>query len=226
MIEKVSNVARPAYSQEQVRKMCGLFVEVTRQIIKEEGIAKVTIRNVSSKAGYNSATLYHYFRDLDHLLAFTSLSFFREYYDNLNYYASHITDKYTRFIAVWELFCDCTLKNPLVFHKFFFGKYAENFGSNIAEYYHIFPEQLPEKMDEVIKDMILGKTLSERNITILEPLCKLGYLEENDLEIVNQLVILSYKEILSKKMTLGEEIDNLTLINEFDRALDYLLKKQ
>ena len=41
------------------------FVEATEKILREEGIPGVTIRRIAAEAGYNSATLYNYFQDLD-----------------------------------------------------------------------------------------------------------------------------------------------------------------
>ena len=38
-----------------------------REIIEEEGIDSLSIRKTAEKAGYNSATLYHYFSDFEEL---------------------------------------------------------------------------------------------------------------------------------------------------------------
>lgn len=48
--------------------MMGYFIDAANQIIENEGIESVTIRKVADIAGYNSATLYNYFNDLNHLL--------------------------------------------------------------------------------------------------------------------------------------------------------------
>ena len=55
------------------------FVEATEKILKEEGIPGVTIRRIAAEAGYNSATLYNYFQDLDELILFGSVCFLRDY---------------------------------------------------------------------------------------------------------------------------------------------------
>lgn len=41
--------------------------------VGEEGLS---IRKIAAKAGYNSATIYNYFQDLDELMLFGSVSFF------------------------------------------------------------------------------------------------------------------------------------------------------
>ena len=49
------------------------FVEAVQKIIEEEGIDAVTIRKVSKLAGYNPATLYNYFDNIDYLVGFASI---------------------------------------------------------------------------------------------------------------------------------------------------------
>ncbi len=44
------------------------FIDATNEIIENEGIESVTIRKVANLAGYNSATIYNYFENLDHLI--------------------------------------------------------------------------------------------------------------------------------------------------------------
>ena len=39
----------------------GYFINAALEIIEEEGIDSLSIRKTAEKAGYNSATLYHYF---------------------------------------------------------------------------------------------------------------------------------------------------------------------
>lgn len=44
------------------------FIEATKHILQEDGYDHLTIREIAQRAGYNAATLYHYFRDLDELI--------------------------------------------------------------------------------------------------------------------------------------------------------------
>ena len=61
----------------QRRRIMKYYIEATYKIMEEEGIDMVTIRKISDIAGYNSATLYNYFENLDHLIAFASLKYFQ-----------------------------------------------------------------------------------------------------------------------------------------------------
>lgn len=66
--------------KEQLRKrMMAKFIISADEIMQKEGFDKITIRNVAQLAGYNSATLYNYFDDLDHLLFYMSMRYLAEY---------------------------------------------------------------------------------------------------------------------------------------------------
>ena len=49
------------------------FIEAARQLMASEGIRALSIRGIAEIAGYNSATLYNYFDDLQHLTLFACL---------------------------------------------------------------------------------------------------------------------------------------------------------
>ena len=60
-----------------------LFIEAAEKMLRESGLASVSIRKVASEVGYNSATLYNYFEDLEHLILFASVRYLREYVASL-----------------------------------------------------------------------------------------------------------------------------------------------
>ena len=74
--------------------------------------------------------------------------------------------------------------------------------------------------------MLLGGKLPNRNAIILKPLCDLGYLEDTDLPIVNNLIVLSYKDALTQKILNGEDVDSNDLIKDLNKIIKHLLKKR
>ena len=55
------------------------FIEATQKLIQSEGIDGLSIRKIATEAGYNSATIYNYFQDLEHLTLFASVCYLRDY---------------------------------------------------------------------------------------------------------------------------------------------------
>ena len=53
--------------QEKRKRIMSYFINATIELMEKEGIENLTIRKVAEQAKYNSATLYHYFSNLDEL---------------------------------------------------------------------------------------------------------------------------------------------------------------
>ena len=58
------------------RQNMRIFIEATKSLMDSVGEEGLSIRKIAAKAGYNSATIYNYFQDLDELMLFGSVSFF------------------------------------------------------------------------------------------------------------------------------------------------------
>ncbi len=59
--------------QEKRKRIMSYFINATIELMEKEGIENLTIRKVAEQAKYNSATLYHYFSNLDELELFASV---------------------------------------------------------------------------------------------------------------------------------------------------------
>lgn len=64
------------------RQNMRIFIEATKSLMDSVGEEGLSIRKIAAKAGYNSATIYNYFQDLDELMLFGSVSFFRDVFQN------------------------------------------------------------------------------------------------------------------------------------------------
>jgi AcrR family transcriptional regulator len=100
----------------------GYFITAADEIIQEEGIDKATIRNIAKKAGYNSATIYNYFNDLEHLIFFTKISHLEVYKARLYNEIPDDLDPLEELIKVFRIFAEETFKNPYDFYDLFFSK--------------------------------------------------------------------------------------------------------
>jgi len=70
----------------QKKRIMQYFIDSAEYIIDKEGIDNITIRKVASLAGYNSATLYNYFENLDHLIFVVGLNHLENYHNALPNY--------------------------------------------------------------------------------------------------------------------------------------------
>ena len=71
--------------QEKRKRIMSYFINATIELMEKEGIENLTIRKVAEQAKYNSATLYHYFSNLDELELFASVKCLDEYMQETSY---------------------------------------------------------------------------------------------------------------------------------------------
>lgn len=183
------------------------FIDAADNIIEEEGIEKVTIRKVADIAGYNSATIYNYFDNLDHLMFYCSIKYLKNYAFRLP--KELISDKggVEKFLSTWFLFSSESFKNPAIFYSLFFSKFSSNFNGAIRDYYNMFPENL-RAMPEEFMPMMLERNIYQRDYKALELCAKEGYLRDEDLKEINEMIMLMYQSMLLRLN--NEEMDCTT----------------
>ena len=204
--------------QIQKKRMMSYFIEATNQIIENEGIDSITIRKVSDIAGYNSATLYNYFENLDHLIFFSSMKYLKEYVLSLPEYLKNSEDPIDKYLRIWECFCKHSFRKPRIYYTIFFDKFSNSLNDDIKEYYSIFPEELGKQSKDILS-MLLGQNVYDRNRSILESCIPKDLINEEDLEEVNEMNLLIYSGMLSR--VLNEQTD-YTIDEAVARTLLYL----
>ncbi len=204
--------------QIQKKRMMSYFIEATNQIIENEGIDSITIRKVSDIAGYNSATLYNYFENLDHLIFFSSMKYLKEYVLSLPEYLKNSKDPIDKYLRIWECFCKHSFRKPRIYYTIFFDKFSNSLNDDIKEYYSIFPEELGKQSKDILS-MLLGQNVYDRNRSILESCIPKDLINEEDLEEVNEMNLLIYSGMLSR--VLNEQTD-YTIDEAVARTLLYL----
>lgn len=184
--------------KEQLRKrMMAKFIISADEIMQKEGFDKITIRNVAQLAGYNSATLYNYFDDLDHLLFYMSMRYLAEYSLGIERVAEHYKDSLERYLGIWSFFIDQSFEKPKMFYEIFFSpKYRNLLDVTMIDYYDLFPEEWHAQM-ELVKQMYGGKNLYVRNRILLEELARDGYILEKNINRINTGTIYAYQAVLN-----------------------------
>ncbi len=188
----------------QKRRMMGYFIDATNQIIETEGIQAVTIRKVADIAGYNSATLYNYFQDLDHLLFFASMKYLKDYALSLPEYLKDSHNALDKFLRIWECFCFHSFSKPKIYYTIFFDKYRDSINDVIKKYYSIFPEELGNQSTDVLP-MLMENNIYIRDMAVLQKCAHEGFFKEDYLEDINEMILLIYQGMLLR--ILNDQVD-------------------
>ncbi|AKL94243.1 transcriptional regulator [Clostridium aceticum] len=197
----------------QKRRIMSYFIEATNKVIEEEGIEAITVRKVADLAGYNSATMYNYFENLDHLIFFASMKYLKEYAIELPEYIKGAEDSLDKYLRIWKCFCTHSYNNPKIYQLIFFEKFCDSLRDSIKEYYNIFPEELGEQPEELLP-MLLKQNIPERNLPLLKTCAKDGFLQDEYLDEVNEMTLVIYQGMFTR-----------VLKNQVDYSIDVAVDK-
>lgn len=207
------------------QRVMGYFVDAAHQIIEQEGIENVTIRKTADLAGYNSATLYNYFNNLDHLILFASMKYLKEYVELLPSYLKESDNKLEQYFSIWECFCTCAFKYPKIYYLIFFSDLNEKINNFLEEYYTIFPNELLNSSSDIGK-MLLEKSIDKRNLFLLEDCVNNGLLIKDNLSLINSITILTFQSTLTNLINCSKaDIDRNALVEETLKYIKYITLK-
>lgn len=192
------------------------FIDAADEILREEGIKNVTIRKVAQKAGYNSATLYNYFENLDHLIFFAAMKYIKPYALALPEYIEDTKDPVEKFRAIWECFCHYSFKDPEIYYSIFFADLNNNIDEYIVDYYKLFPEELGEDTHG-LNTMLLKSDIYDRGMSSLDDSIQEGLLPQEDAEDLNTMTTMIYKGILLDRIK-----GKISYEDGFEKAMRYI----
>lgn len=198
------------------------FIDAAQAILEEEGIKGLTIRKVADKAGYNSATLYSYFENLEHLTFYASLKYLRSYLLALRD-AELPSDALQRFLMIWRLFSIESFRNPDYYYNIFFMSQHFKFNDSIRRYFEIYPEEL-DGLSEDLLPMLLETNIYQRDFESLKRCVKDGYILDKDVAEINDIIVLLFESYLQRVRRESPVVDNITHVDTMMRYLESLLK--
>ncbi|NYF24356.1 TetR/AcrR family transcriptional regulator [Sporosarcina sp. JAI121] len=199
----------------QRSRMWKYFVDATAEIIEEEGIENVTIRKVADRAGYNSATIYNYFTEISHLIFFASMKFLKAYTDDVRNAIEKGKNPLEKYIHSWECFCKHSFLQPQIFHAVFIMDLGNHPEKLLAEYYEIYPTDLISFPEE-LKPILFERNVSKRGRSILEIAANEGFIDEVDIDKVNEMTILIWQGMLTNLLNnrtihVAEKLSEITM---------------
>lgn len=200
----------------QRNRMMSYFINATDELIYEVGIEEITLRKVAERAGYNSATLYNYFENLDHLIFYAAMKNVKDYSLALNTYLLGAENAMDRFLKVWECFCDYSYDKPEIYNAIFFPNLDKEVEHYVEEYYKFFPEDLRNYNDN-ISTMLLKRNIKERGMTIIVDCIDEGFIQQKDADALNDMTLFIHEGML--KRVLGNKISYEDARN---KTMDYI----
>ena len=199
------------------------FIEATEKLLRRDGIENLTIRGIATEAGYNSATIYNYFNDLDQLIMFGSLCYLRDYVAELEAKLKPDMRAIEQYRTVYHCFNKHALDDPEIYHHIFFGKYRDQLSSVLDLYYHVlFPNEL-DHLSKEMQNMLVQGSMTERDKAMIERMVEEKDLRADKAQITSDLVVALHQNFLYEASLKRQGYDRAAHEEEFNREFEYLL---
>lgn len=191
----------------QSKRMKSFFINAGYDILLNDGLDNLTVRNIAKKAGYSYATIYNYFKDNNELMWSIGLKAVREIADYLSkYYKANKNERN----------CDELLRLT-------YKKYITYFLENKNVYQFIFFKQFNNiNLDEKNSPPVLFNLQQEMMRKCVDE----GFLKLKDIKLVGDLLTNSINGVLSLYFSGKENLTEEDLYIKVDRYIDFLLKKE
>jgi len=200
------------------------FIEATQELILDEGLEKLSIKKIAEKAGYNSATIYNYFENLEVLILYASINYLKDYLNDLKNKITADMKAIEVYETVYRIFTKHSFEQPEIFHTLFFGKYSYKLENIIKKYYEIFPDEIEGHID-LTKAMLIQGNIYDRDLPIINKMVKEGSIKEEEAKFVMETIIRVHQSYLSDLLHKNDD----SLIEKdtegFFKIFKFLLKK-
>lgn len=171
------------------------YVQITSEILEEEGIEGVTIRKVAARAGCTSAVLYKHFENKEHLIMLASTKFLEPYI--VEFMKQTVRKDITSIqmdLLLWKSFIYEAFKNKPYYELMFFSEQKDMLEECVYEYYQMFPE-VQRRFDGFAASIIFSNNLSEREFIRLRRAANAGLITMENASLLGRLTVAVFNGI-------------------------------
>lgn len=166
-------------------RMMSYFIQAVTTLSLNKPIDQITLREIADTAGYNSATLYNYFRNLDELIMLSVDKLISDVWIGSSA-VPNPENSMISYLYLWLAQCERAFKVPQLFHYFLTQADKEAVYGKLSYYFECFPNEF-ELLDDRHKKLLHQTDFSKRNIDYLEPCVKDGWFSQKDVERVVEI---------------------------------------
>ena len=162
-------------------RMTRYFIDAVITLSDDIPVDAITLRQVAAAAGYNSATLYNYFQNMNQLIAFTLIDRMSRIWIDASKLQGQLDGSLNHYLGQWLAQCRESFQHPQLFLYFFQLEEKAQIYQRIPDYFAVFPE-----IREQLSPRLLAQTketdFARKNQNILFPCVTEGYFLSVDVE--------------------------------------------
>lgn len=163
--------------------MTRYFIDAVKKLAEDRPIASITLRDVAGQAGFNSATLYRYFTNMEQAIRFALFDMISEMWIEDTRREQTLTDPLAQYLSLWEVQCQVAFANPGLFLSFFLMDDKQPVYDAGLSYFAVFPERW-EQVGPRFRAQLENTSFQKKNQNYLKPCVDAGYLQEEDLALL------------------------------------------
>ena len=153
-------------------RMTRYFIDAVITLSDDIPVDAITLRQVAAAAGYNSATLYNYFQNMNQLIAFTLIDRMSRIWIDASKLQGQLDGSLNHYLGQWLAQCRESFQHPQLFLYFF---------QRIPDYFAVFPE-IREQLSPGLLAQTEETDFARKNQNILLPCVTEGYFLSVDVE--------------------------------------------
>ncbi|WP_338995753.1 TetR/AcrR family transcriptional regulator [Fusobacterium animalis] len=206
------------------RRVMMYFIEATQELILNEGIENLSIKKIADTAGYNTATIYNYFEDLEELILYSSIDYLKIYLKDLKSEINSNMKAIEMYETIYKVFVHHSFEKPEIFHTLFFGKYSYKLEKIIKKYYEIFPDDITGQTD-ITKSVLVEGNIHNRDLPVIKQMIKEGSILEEDAPYIMEAIVRIHQSYLENILQQREKISLEEHEIKFFKIFNFLLKR-
>ncbi len=187
------------------RRVMMYFIEATQELILNEGIENLSIKKIADTAGYNTATIYNYFEDLEELILYSSIDYLKIYLKDLKSEINSNMKAIEMYEIIYKVFVHHSFEKPEIFHTLFFGKYSYKLEKIIKKYYEIFPDDITGQTD-ITKSVLVEGNIHNRDLPVIKQMIKEGSILEEEAPYIMEAIVRIHQSYLENILQQREQI--------------------
>ena len=206
------------------RRVMMYFIEATQELILNEGIENLSIKKIADTAGYNTATIYNYFEDLEELILYSSIDYLKIYLKDLKSEIKSNMKAIEMYETIYKVFVHHSFEKPEIFHTLFFGKYSYKLEKIIKKYYEIFPDDITGQTD-ITKSVLVEGNIHNRDLPVIKQMIKEGSILEEEAPYIMEAIVRIHQSYLENILQQREKISLEEHEIKFFKIFNFLLKR-
>ena len=158
----------------------------TYELLKELPPEEVKIRTIAAACGCTTPVIYKHFSDLAELMSYASVRFLEPYIITVQKLLNEESDPLEMLMVMWREFSGCAFRNVDVYLEMFWGKYKNQLGDRIFDYYQLFPDEW-RNLGGLMTSTFFNSDLYERNYTVVRRATAVGYFRGEETRLLSDM---------------------------------------